>query len=343
MERTHITRFYEAMSWSAVFAGLVTALSVAITFSFLVMALGLWQVDLYSSSPFSGVFTSMGLGSAIVLVLGLAAGGFVAGRLAGRAGVIHGFLAWALFMLIVTIQTSMLLSSAAHLGAKTVSSAASAAGSAVSGLAGTAGDALSTLGESAAQIFRDRDGNAIDLDKLRGDLRNALAQSDSPALNPDYLQQQYNWAKDEITDAAKAMANEPSNYQTILKNLAQKLKNRASIVSKNIDRDDVINGLVNNGMDRAQAEKTADRAINLYQSADKNIKYALNQFSDKTDQLAAGIHNAAESARDTADQAVSTASSISWWGFIASLIGALVSTIAGYFGQESRRQVSTLA
>ncbi|MDD9334286.1 MAG: DUF3792 domain-containing protein, partial [Bartonella sp.] len=43
--------FYTPISWSAIFAGLVTALATSICLSFLVTALGLSQVDLTSSSP----------------------------------------------------------------------------------------------------------------------------------------------------------------------------------------------------------------------------------------------------------------------------------------------------
>ena len=56
-----------------------------------------------SEHPASGIGTAVGIGSAVILVAGMTAGGFVAGKLAGMDGIIHGFLVWATTLIVAVI------------------------------------------------------------------------------------------------------------------------------------------------------------------------------------------------------------------------------------------------
>lgn len=115
------------ITWGAVFAGVVTFLAIVILFSLLSTAFGLG---------------GSGIGAAVMGVIALLAGffggGWVAGAMSVRAGLVHGFLAWATSVLAVVVLVVMLtLGTAGAIGG--------ALGSVVSGLGAAAGPAISEV------------------------------------------------------------------------------------------------------------------------------------------------------------------------------------------------------
>ncbi|QFG70221.1 hypothetical protein FY030_08075 [Ornithinimicrobium pratense] len=89
------------VSWGAIFAGVVTFLALTVLLGIAAAAMGL--------QGSSG--TAAGIWSVIALVVALAAAGYVAGALAVRAGLLHGFLTWATSMLAVLVLAGWLGSS----------------------------------------------------------------------------------------------------------------------------------------------------------------------------------------------------------------------------------------
>lgn len=127
------------ISWGAVIAGVVTFLALTLMLSLVTAALGLGMADLDSSNPGEGVGLATGLWSLVTLVVALAAGGYVAGVLAGQAGLIHGFLTWATALLAAVVLASLL-----------VGNVLGAAGSVLGSTASTVTDAVAENPEQAA-------------------------------------------------------------------------------------------------------------------------------------------------------------------------------------------------
>ncbi|MBX9471661.1 hypothetical protein [Microcella sp.] len=73
-----------AISWGAVFAGVVTFIAVTVLLSLVTAGIGL-----------GGAGVAAGIWSIIATVIALFAAGWVAGALALRSGLLHGFLTWA--------------------------------------------------------------------------------------------------------------------------------------------------------------------------------------------------------------------------------------------------------
>jgi gas vesicle protein len=86
------------VSWGAILAGVVTFLALTLLLNIATAAMGLQGA--------SG--TAAGVWSIIALVIALAAAGYVAGALAVRAGLLHGFLTWATSMLAVLVLAGWL-------------------------------------------------------------------------------------------------------------------------------------------------------------------------------------------------------------------------------------------
>ncbi|WP_375694683.1 DUF3792 domain-containing protein [Bartonella sp. AC158YNML] len=335
--------FHTPISWSAIFAGLVTALATSICLSFLVAALGLSQMDFTSSSPFEGSFLSFGVGSVIVTLISLALGGFVAGRFAETSGTLHGFLTWALITLLMTLQAIHVVSSTAKIGAKTALENSSMVQQTVDSLKNNISPILAKLNsESLEKFFAKNSDNGVNFDQLGNELHTLLNKSDIPALNANRLKQTYQAALNDIGSAITAFKNDPSHYRTTLKNLGERLSDRVEDLTTKFNRSDIINALMKDGMTRAEAQTAANHAVQLYQSAEGKTEKAIKTFEEQAEKLSDNLEDTIKGAKNTATKATKTASNMGWWGFLGSLIGAVISSVFGYYGYRSRRDFFTL-
>ncbi|WP_375659644.1 DUF3792 domain-containing protein [Bartonella sp. MR30HLJHH] len=335
--------FHTPISWSAIFAGLVTALATSICLSFLVAALGLSQMDFTSSTPLEGSFLSFGVGSVIVTLISLALGGFVAGRFAESSGTLHGFLTWALITLLMTLQAIHVVSSTAKIGAKTALENSSMVQQTVDSLKTNISPILAKLNsESLEKFFAKNSNNGINFDQLGSELRTLLNKSDIPALNPDRLKQTYQAALNDIGSAITAFKNDPSHYRTTLKNLGERLSDRVEDLTTKFDRSDIIEALIKDGMPRSDAQTAANRAVQLYQSAEEKTEKAIKALEEQTETLSDKLEDTIKGAKNTATKATKAASNMGWWGFLGSLVGAIVSSVFGYYGYRSRKDTFML-
>lgn len=161
------------VSWGAIFAGVVTFLAVLVLLGLLAAALGL--------SDASG--TAVGIWSAITLILGLAAAGFVAGSLAVRGGLLHGLVTWATSLVGLLVAVSLL--GASVLGAL---------GGVVGGVVNTAAQATNISTEDVANAAEEADAQVSDQD-----VQNAQDQAQQAA---DDATQTFEESRDEIAAGA---------------------------------------------------------------------------------------------------------------------------------------------
>lgn len=165
------------ISWGAVFAGAVAALSIGLMLNALGAGIGATTVD--AAGRASPSATSFGIGAGIWMVvsnlIALAIGGYVAARLSGTSddtdGTLHGLAVWG----------TMSLISAVLLG-NIVSGVASGASSAVSGITGGASSAVSAIGQ---QVTGRTDGGTLQglVDRAQDALRGGAG--DPASLTPD--------------------------------------------------------------------------------------------------------------------------------------------------------------
>jgi hypothetical protein len=136
------------VSWGAIIAGSIIALTVGLMLNTLGVGIGASTVDAVSGDTPSA--TGFGIGAGLWLVvsnlIGLAAGGYVAARLSGTAdgtdAVLHGLGVWATTFLVSAVLLGNLVGGAASMMSGAVSGVAGGAtrgaGSAVSAVAGQA-------------------------------------------------------------------------------------------------------------------------------------------------------------------------------------------------------------
>jgi hypothetical protein len=149
------------VSWGAIIAGAVVALAIGLMLNTLGVAVGATAVDAVGRDTPSA--TTFGIGAGLWLLvsnlIGLAVGGYVAGRLSGTAdntdAVLHGLGVWAIAFLV----SAVLLGNAVTGAASTLSGAASGL---VGGAARGAGSAASAVaGQADPQALADRARTAL--------------------------------------------------------------------------------------------------------------------------------------------------------------------------------------
>jgi hypothetical protein len=172
------------ISWGAVLAGAVVAVTVGALLNVLGLAIGATSMEPAQPGA-SPSATLLGMAGGIWLLvanlIGLAMGGWVAARLSGTSdgtdGVLHGLSVWAVSFLLSAVLLGNIVAGAANTASR---GAASVLGGAAEGVTQGAGQAVQALGTAAGVPDRD----AL-LERLQGSLRSG---GNPAALSPDQRQ-----------------------------------------------------------------------------------------------------------------------------------------------------------
>lgn len=339
MSVAYETKQIKTISWGSIIAGIVTVMSISILLSTLGSSLGFAMVEPTSDDPVNGAGMAVGMWTLFSIVISLFAGAFIAGRLAGCDGMIHGFLNWASALLVAAVLGAMLVSSSIKTAGNALGSIASATGSMLSSGSDALGHGLSTVGNAGQNLFEEiMLDTHLPADGFQSEVENALIKSGVPALQPDYLKGQLQGAKDDIMAATRRMAvgSEPSDQ--VASALVEKLKQRSKTIAANINRDDIKSALAQN-TDLTPAE--ADRMVeNIIRTRDRTVQ----EISERLTAVQTNIQQAQQhyelwkkQAAEKAEQMSRAAAKAALWSFFALLIGAIGSTLAGFWGAKSKR------
>lgn len=312
------------ISWRSVFAGVIAVLAISILLSLLGVALGFALLDPQSSTDVTnGSGTAVTIWTLVSLLVSLAIGGFIAGRMAGTDGLTHGFLVWALSLLVGIWFGAMTINNAARLTGTAISSVSSAAGSVTTGIGkGTVN--LTSLGSQAFEEL-------VPLPELKnGDVKltEALQKTGIQELQPEYLKAQGEWAKEQIKAAAKDLILNPDQSDEIIQRLSNTLKTRAQTVTNSIDRNEVSQALAKN---TSLTPQEADQAVNNYLTEQEqffnNLEINIQKAKVKYAQMK-------EEAKAKAAAATQAAAKAALWSFIGLLIGLIVTMFTGKVGVD---------
>ena len=252
------------VSWGSVFGGVMTVLAISVLLSILNSSIGLFMLDPLSEHPASGIGAAVGIGSAIILIASMAAGGFVAGKLAGMDGIIHGFLVWATTLIVAAILGIFLAVGAAKMTANALGAVSSVTENVISGAGGIVGNGVSALSEKAEDLFGKIDFNAtLKEENIPQNIRTALIKSNVKELQPDYLNKQLEEVKDDLSKSVKEIVASPQETDETINGFLERLKQRAENLSQKIDKNDLSKAIANNtNMSKAEADKTIEEYMN---------------------------------------------------------------------------------
>ncbi|MCD9124928.1 YrzE family protein [Luteimonas fraxinea] len=331
-------------SWGSIIGGVVTVLAVSILLSLLTTALGFGVADPMSSDPLDGVGAAFGIGSAITLLIALAAGGFVAGRLAGRSGMAHGFLVWATSLIFAAVLASMAIGGTARLAGSAIGGVFSAAGSVASAAGSAAGGAASGLGSVAERIGAELDiDTELDGERIEQNVADVLRDTGAESLQPEYLRSQLEGARDDAGRAVRRLASNPNEFSAITDELTAALRTRVEAVGKDVDREAVVKALVENtDMTRAEAETEADRLIARFEETRRTASERLAALETRVEEARQQMTEFEAKAREQADKATDAIARSALWAFFALLLGAAASAGAGLLGSRTRLREDTV-
>lgn len=340
MRRLSLAELKGRVSWGSVFGGVMTVLAISILLSILSTSIGLFMLDPLSEHPASGIGTTVGIGSAVALIVSMSIGGFIAGKLAGLDGMIHGFLVWATTLIVATIIGIMMAVGAAKLTANVLGSVSSVVGNVLSGIGSAAGSGVSALSDQAKELFGDinfdTDLKGEDIPK---DIRTALAKSNIKELQPDYLQNQLSEIKDDLGKAVKQAVASPQDADNIMSKFMDKLQQRASKITQNIDRNDLAKAIANNtNLSTAEANKAIDQYISMMNNAKIEIQQQINNLQQALQKATQEWKELKHKALVAADEASDAAARSALISFFAILIAAILCSVAGSYGSRKTQE-----
>lgn len=322
------------ISWSAVFAGVVTFLASLFTLSLIGSAIGFGTVEPTSNNPLDGVGTGLIIWTIIAFLLSLIAAGFIAGVTSRRVGVVHGFLTWATSVLVLLIMLSYLTAGVFSAVGSALGSVFSVTGKGVATVASSASDVVS----SSFDKIVDNVGE-VDTNEMESQVNDVLKDTDIPELQPDYLNDQVSAATEEIVQAGKELAVNPENSDEIISSTTESLKNRSQKITDSVDKDAIANAVESNtDLNEEEAKKATDNIYNAAQSASKEAETKLNQASQSIEEAQQKIDQTIEEARVKAEEASNATAKASIWGFVALLLGMIVTSLAGLWGSNFVRK-----
>lgn len=318
------------VSWGSIIGGVMTVLAVSFLLSLIGTSIGLFMLDPTDSEPFSGVGTSVGIWTVLSLLISLAAGGFVAGKLAARDGMIHGFLTWASSLIIAVILGVMMVSSAVKMTGNLLGSVSSVTGDILSGV----GSAVSDGTSDVASLF---DGMDIDVNsgEVPQDIRRTLKETGVKEFQPGYIDNQLSAVRSDLQRSVKRLVANPQQAESIIDGFTNRLQNRIDRYTSKIDREKVVTAITNStDLSRAQAESMVDQYMQLLQKG----RNSLDNLQQEINEAKAEWERMKQEALVKTEEATNAAAWAAIWSFLALLVGAALAGFAGRYGAKKTWQ-----
>lgn len=282
------------ISWSAVFAGVITALIITILLSLLGTAIGMTLIDpQQEQNDIKLLGTSTLLWAGLSMITAISAGGYIAGRLAQREGALHGLMMFG----VSTLATLWL---AIYLTSSIIGGTFSILGYTANAL----GSGISTVAPSVANMAKEKLGeNQINMNDIQRELEATLVQTGKPELQPETLK--------------KDAANEKNNAQNQAANTAANLNNADSDITKWIQgvatrHEDTLQAVDRDALKniiKARTGKSDEEADQIVNKTVQSYEKALTEFKKIKQQ-------AEQKAREVAQKAAAATARASWFTFL---------------------------
>ncbi|EOT47622.1 hypothetical protein OMY_00996 [Enterococcus sulfureus ATCC 49903] len=321
------------ISWGSVVAGVISFFAIFMTFGLIGSAIGFGAVDPTAKDPFDGVGTGLLIWTIVTLVVSLGLAGFISGVAARKVGWMHGFLTWATSMMVVTLIVSFT-------AITTLSAVGSLLGNVTSTVTDGASSVASATGDAISKSFDTvtKEVGSVNTDDLQANVTKYLQDTDVAELQPDYLKNQLSEATDEITNAGKEIVKNPDDADKIIDTTADSLQEKAKKIGDSVDRDAIANAVSKNTeLSEEEAQQATDTIYNQLQTASSEAQKQLDMARENVDQLKSEIKDTVEEAKQTADDVSDTTAKASIWGFVAMILGLIITSIAGMFGASLAR------
>ena len=321
------------LSWRAIFAGLVTFVAVSLLFSLIGAAIGFGVPTFNAADPFAGVTVGLVLWIVFSLIVALAAAGFVAGITANRAGFVHGFLTWALSV----ITVFFLAGAGVNTAFKTVGNILGLAGEAVGSTIQTAGGAVANLSQEAFDAAVNN--LEVDTSQLDSSVKEVLADTDIPELQPNYIQSQLEATVEDTKSAGYEVVVNGADAGQVIDDLTSKIQARIDNITAELDEDALAEVIASNSeLTKTEAQDAIANIAEEYNKATEQAAQALNDAQTRISQLANQASASLDQAADVAEDVSDEVAKYSLYIFAGLLVAGLITSFTGYAGAKAVRE-----
>lgn len=331
MELSNRVAWKNCISWGSIIAGVFTVMAISLLLSILGTSFGMSMLSPESDDIVNGADTTILIWSLISILISLACGAFITGRLANTEGAIHGFLVWATTLIMATVLGFSVLSNIISMTGTAVSSVVSATGGMINATARGGAKGVLELGKGVfEQLHID---SHLPVQNSNQQVTSALAHSNIDALQPDYLQRQLDGAEKDTSQAMKRMVITPDKTNEIISALLKKLKKRSETISNSINRNDVKKALAaNSSLTPQEADKAVDNLMQTREKMSRLANQRLEQLENDIDDARQHYAALKQEAKEKANAATKAVARLSLWSSIGLLFGAIISTLSGLWG-----------
>lgn len=318
VHENHVGLPLKRISWSAVFAGVIAALIIHILLGILGTAIGATTIDpQQEQNPLQHLGTGALIWTGVSMLIAMAVGSYVAGRLAQREGAMHGLLMFG-------VSTILTLWLAITLATGIIGGAFNILGAGVNAV----GSGISAAAPSLTNMAKEKlQESNINLDDLKNELQTTLRQTGKSELQPENLQKDVNSETNNAQNQAEQTAQNPQNADNDLANWLKGVMNRHSDTLQAADRDALKNII------KARTGKSDQEVEQIVTQTEESYKKAVQQYQQLKQQ-------AEQKAREVAEQAAAATAKASWFTFFMLVIEAVLAALMGRVGRKTQpRQV----
>lgn len=329
------TTLQKRISWGSIIAGVFAVIAIYLA----LMMLGAAIISPRTSDTVSHIGTSFLIWTIVITLVSLGLGSFIAGRLAGSDGIIHGFLVWATSFVISAILSSVIIGGVIQTVGSVVGSTVSTTGNVIGGVASATGSGAEKTASLGQKIFSEMNINThINTNNADQKVRAVLEKSNIPTLQPNYLKQQLNDTKNDLTQTIRDITLNPNQADALISQLADKLKKRGQAIAQPINREQVEQTIANNSeLNNKEVHQAVDNYITLYNNTMDEVHQRINRLEDNIQHAKQTYISLKKEAKVKADEASKAMSRMALWGFINLVIGAVISALFGLWGTKTRK------
>ncbi|MXP66546.1 MFS transporter [Pantoea sp. Nvir] len=302
------------ISWSAIFAGVISVLIVHILLTLLGTAIGAATVDpQQEQNPLQHLGTGALIWTGLSMLISMAVGSYLAGCLAQRQGALHGLLMFGVSTLLTIWLTVSLASNLIGGAFNIIGTGFQAIGSSIS-------TAVPMVTNYAKQKLYD---NNINLDNLQHELTTMLHQTGTSELQQENVQQ--------------SIGNEKNNKENNSKNADNDITSWVrGVLNLHSDTLQVVNRDALKNIIKAHTSKSDQEVEKIVNQTEQSYQQAVQQYRQLKQQ-------AEQKAREAAQQAAEVTAKASWYIFFMLLIEAVLAAVMGRIGLRTQYCVSFLS
>lgn len=311
----HINVTIKRIAWGAVFAGVIVSMVTYLLLTILGTAIGTSTIDpLREQNPMDNIGIGAAVWTGLSMLIAVAAGGYISGRLAHREGALHGVLMFGVNTLICAWFVITLANSAVSGTMNILGAGLKAAGSGAQAIA-----------PSITETVKDKaNENNINLDSIQNELETTLRQTGKPELQPERIQ---NKAEQEISNAQQQTEENSTQTQRgsgdDLTSFFNGLIDRNEATFQAVDRDALKNIIkARTGKNDAEAEQLVTQTEQKYQAAREKYEELKQQAEQKS--------------RELGEKAAAATAKAAWFTFFMLIVEAVLAGVMGMLGRRSQ-------